>query len=182
MEQNRKMTIEEILGWYEKIRPINWFDGQRFFCKKLTKKQVMEEDYRYIIHGLGETPEIVESGLDFLTDVKMLHPLGPGAGLTATVADIICQIPEEFLEKTIAFEMVYNDYSKYQRKIFQNEWNDGFYVSVVRLYQATDESKNTALKSGIYPEDFAPVPIGMTEEQLRRIKEVAEYTFQRGLY
>lgn len=187
MEQNKKMcipemTMPEIMEWYQKIDSIRYQECVRVYSKKLQGEQVEQLDYRYIRYIFPENLEPVGNELKFLADVKMLHPFDKGARLTATIADIIRQIPKELIEKTIAFEMVYNDTSRLQRKIFQKEWDSGFYVSVVRLYQAAEDPKDSAKAPGLYPEDFAPVPIGMTAEELQKIREVSEYMLQRGLY
>lgn len=184
MEQVKfsRMTMKEVMAWYEYIKPIKRREGKYFWVKRLDEFQIKNIDFRYVHNSLGEISEPVAEELSILADVKMVHQFNAGAGITITVDDIIRQIPRHLLKKTIAFEVVYDDYPVLQRKIFQEEFDEGFYVSVVRLYQKNDESNDTAPRSSLYPEEFAAIPLGMTPEEFQKLKEVSEYMFQRGLY
>lgn len=187
MSKKASKTAEEIMkenvmARYEKIKPIRWQDHRRYFCKEMTMEEVFEKDFRHFHHTFFDTPKEVGKELAILADVKMLHKFDKGGRLTATVADVLAQIPAMYLEECIAFELVYDNYRMHKRGIFAAEYDAGYYVSVVRLYKAADSEETAAPVSGTYPEPFAPAPVGITEDDLQTIKEVTEYMSTRGLY
>ena len=52
---------------------------------------------------------------------------------------------------------------------FNAELNAGFHVSIVRLYQAKDDTNEVAQPITEYPTSDSKVPVGMTEEEFKEL-------------
>lgn len=107
------------------------------------------------------------SKLSVLEDIKMLHGYGSYALFKPSVGEVIRQIPKEHLKKVIAFEII--DGAIAMNSTFNAELNAGFHVSIVRLYQAKDDTNEVAHPITEYPTNDSKLPIGMTEEEFKEL-------------
>ena len=125
-----KMDYSKLFEWYKNISVIVNRDGKSTFLRKLTEHELSHTAF-YLLSGetnFGE--EVNYAKLKPLTDVKMLHTYGYYGFFKPTVAEVIRQIPKEFLCKVTAFEIIeIGDTNTYKEEL-----NAGYHVSIVRLY------------------------------------------------
>lgn len=183
--QQRKVEIpfmqpRAIFRLYKKMKPIKWENEKPVYLREMTEEQIMEAEFQYLRLRLGETFAPVKEKLAFLADVKMIHKCEYGWKFKATVAEIIQQIPKEFLDRTVAFEIVYKAESKYECEIFKDEYDAEYFVSVVRLYQEKEEEMQEATRPTCF-ESNEFLPIGMTQEEFQKVKDVLTWMRERGI-
>lgn len=73
----------------------------------------------------------------------------------------------DYAEKVVAFEIIAGAIG--MEGIFKDELNAGFHVSIVRLYQAKDDTNEAAQQIKKYPTPNSQVPVGMAEEQFKKL-------------
>lgn len=73
----------------------------------------------------------------------------------------------DYAEKVVAFEIIAGAIG--MEGIFKDELNAGFHVSIVRLYQAKDDTNEAAQQIERYPTPNYQVPVGMAEEQFKKL-------------
>lgn len=72
----------------------------------------------------------------------------------------------DYAEKVVAFEIIAGAIG--MEGIFKDELNAGFHVSIVRLYQAKDDTNEAAQQIERYPTPNYQVPVGMAEEHFKK--------------
>lgn len=164
-----KMSNEEIAKWYANIKPIVTNQGTPTFLRELTNIELEHTAYIWLDEPSDYADIVDFSKLSVLADVKMLHTWGYYGLFKPSVGEVIRQIPKEYLEKVTAFEILHGAIS--MTSIYNAEFNAGFHVSIVRLYQAKNDTNESAQPVGFYPTNDSKTPIGMTEEEFQRIKE-----------
>lgn len=83
------------------------------------------------------------------------------------VADTWLTEAIDYAEKVVAFEIIAGAIG--MEGIFKDELNAGFHVSIVRLYQAKDDTNEAAQQIERYPTPNYQVPVGMAEEQFKKL-------------
>ena len=161
-----KMSIEEIAKHYAHIKPIVKHHGIPTYLRNLTKDELTHISFTWLDDNPSNFTEPVDySCLSVLADVKMLHAWAYYGFFKPDVGEVISQISKEHLDKVVAFEIMAGAIA--YNGMFNKELNDGFHVSIVRLYQAKDSTNEEAPFPKCYPTDDCKVPIGMTEEQFK---------------
>jgi len=168
-----KMAQIEIAKWYENIKPIVQKAGETVYLRQLNERELTGTVYTRLTKELDYGDKVDFYKLSVLANVKMLHVCNSDTTFEPTVGEVISQIPEELLEKTVAFQIIYSPSTRADLNLFKEELDAGFHVSVVQLYQARDNSKRQIGKVGIL-EDNVP-PIGMTEEKFAKLKELVNF-------
>lgn len=133
-----KMSNEEIAKRYTSIKPIIRKEGKPSYLRNLSNSELENVAYTWLNDSTDYGEFVDFTKLSVLTDVKMLHRWRYYGFFKPTVGEVIRQIPKEYLEKVIAFEIIAGPLDIYTT--FKAELNAGFHVSIVRLYQANDET------------------------------------------
>ena len=165
-----KMSNEDIAKRYANIKPIVKNEGTPTYLRELSEDELTHKAYTWLNEPSDYAEPVDYSELSLLADVKMLHVWAYYGFFKPDVGEVIRQIPAEYLEKVVAFEMI--DGAIGYNSIFNKELNAGFHVSIVRLYQAKDETNQEAQPIGIYPTSDCMIPIGMTEEEFQGVKAI----------
>ncbi len=156
-----QMSKEEIAHWYANIKPI--VDGDKYL-RKLSVDELVDTAYTW----LSDYARKVDfSKLSVLEDRKMLHTWGYYGFFKPSVGEVIRQIPKEYIEKVVAFEIIDGAIGMF--RTFKEELNAGYHVSIVRLYQAKDDTNEAAQKITEYPTSDSKIPVGMTEEEFKEL-------------
>ncbi|MBQ8042593.1 MAG: hypothetical protein IJ272_00390 [Clostridia bacterium] len=167
-----KMSTEEISKWYSTIKPIVYKNGTAYYLRRLSDKELKATAYTCLNKTSDYAEHVDFDQLSFLIDVRMLHLYGYYGYFQPSVGEVIRQIPKEYLEKTIAFEII--DGGIGMNGIYNAELNAGFHVSVVRLYQAKDEANEVATPIHTWPTKGTKCPLGMKEEDFKTLLEFVE--------
>lgn len=165
-----KMSNEDIAKWYANIKPIVKHEDTPTYLRELSEEELTGTAYTWLNEPSDYAEPVDYSKLSILADIKMLHGYAYHGFFKPSVGDVIRQIPKEYLEKVVAFEMINGAIGI--NSIFNKELNAGFHVSIVRLYQAKDDTNEEAHPVGIYPTNDCKIPIGMTEEEFQGIKAI----------
>lgn len=159
-----KMNNAEIARWYATINPIV---GHDTYLRRLSADELTSVAYTWLNKPSDYSDKVDFSKLSVLEDIKMLHGYGSYALFKPSVGEVIRQIPKEHLKKVIAFEII--DGAIAMNSTFNAELNAGFHVSIVRLYQAKDDTNEVAHPITGYPTNDSKLPIGMTEEEFKEL-------------
>lgn len=161
-----KMSTEEITRWYATIKPI--VNGDTYL-RELSAEELTNVAYTWLNETTDYAEKVDFSKLSVLEDVKMLHGWGYYGYFKPSVGEVIRQIPKEYLEKVVAFEII--ECAIAMNSTFKDELNAGFHVSIVRLYQAKDAKNEAAHQITKYPTKDSKIPIGITEEEFKELFE-----------
>lgn len=159
-----QMSNEEIAHWYETIKPIV---KHNTYLRELSADELTGTAYTWLNEPSDYADKVDFSKLSVLEDRKMLHGWGYYGFFKPSVGEVIRQIPKEYLEKVVAFEII--DGAIAMNTTFNAELNAGFHVSIVRLYQAKDDANEAAYQITVYPTSDSKVPVGMTEEEFEEL-------------
>lgn len=159
-----EMSEEEIAHWYETISPIVNSDT---YLRKLSSKELSGVAYTWLTDPSDYGNKVDFSKLSVLEDRKMLHTWAYYGFFKPTVGEVIRQIPKDLLSKVVAFEII--DGAIGMHGTFGAELNAGYHVSIVRLYQAKDETNEAAQQITYYPTKGTKVPVGMTRKEFRSL-------------
>lgn len=159
-----KMSNAEIAHWYATINPIVEHDT---YLRKLSADELTNVAYTWLNKPSDYSDKVDFSKLSVLEDIKMLHGYGSYVLFKPSVGEVIRQIPKEHLKKVIAFEII--DGAIAMNSTFNAELNAGFHVSIVRLYQAKDDTNEVAQPITEYPTSDSKLPVGMTEEEFKEL-------------
>ena len=165
-----KMKSEDIVKWYSTIKPIVYHDGKPVYMRELTDKELTNVAYTWLNYENDYADTVDFSKLSVLADVKMLHGWGYYGLFKPSVGEVIRQIPSEMLENVVAFQIIYSPHTSSDFGLFKPEFDAGFHVSVVRLYQAKDDTNEVAEPVGEYPNEDSSLPVGMTEKEFQNVK------------
>ena len=121
-----------------KIIPIIEKNGKKYTTyNNFSLKEVKGKGY--FANEASFAKEVEPYSLSEITCVEMLHRYCRSEVVNPTIAEILSQIPDEYLEKTIAYEVV--EYAKFAADFLKHkdEFDDGFHVSKVVLYKKAEE-------------------------------------------
>ncbi len=153
---------------YERISPIVYQNLKMYYLRKLYGEELYKLPYTTLNNNSDLKEEVDFSVLTYLTDIKMLHKIGPDSVFKPTVAEIIKQIPSDIIDKVVAFEIITGPVGI--KNLFNEELKAGYYVSIVRLYQNRGRKKLVARPVTLYPSNYSNIPIGMTKAEIKVIK------------
>lgn len=74
------------------------------------------------------------SRLQSIAKVEMLHKYSYYGLFKPSIAEVLSQIPEEYVDKTVAFKIIDRPMSSSDFGKHQKTFNDGFHTSIVELY------------------------------------------------
>lgn len=157
-----KMNEKDIVNAALLIRPIVNTSVGASFLRQLSEKEILDSTYLFIDYD----EKVDFSTLQALADVKMLHTLSDYGFFKPTVGEVIRQIPKDLLEKTVAFQMMYGPADPGYANLFGSEFDEGFHVSIMRLY-----GPNGSTKLGSQDTFPAECPIGMTNDDLKYLRK-----------
>ena len=99
------MSKEEITKWYANIKPIVG-KAPKSYLRNLSEKEITGVAYTWMTKPEDLAEPVDFSKLSVLADVKMLHKWAYYGFFKPDVGEVIRQIPKEYLEKVVAFEML----------------------------------------------------------------------------
>jgi len=113
--QKSKITIYEIsderlIMLAERIRPILNFGGE--LGRRYVRPKRWECYYRDEVYTLCSSPGDEPIGLVHLVDIPTHHSRAYRGLVITTIAEVLAQIPEEYLDKIVAFEVIDNSNSR----------------------------------------------------------------------
>jgi len=167
-----KMSMEEIIKWYSSIKPIVHANGTACYLRELSRKELTRAAYTRLNNPQDYSTPVDFNNLSFLADVKMLHRWGYPAFFKPSVEEVIRQIPKEYLNKAVAFEIIAGGIGI--NSIYCEEFIAGFHVSVVRLYQPKDDKSKSVSPVNYWPCKNDKCPIGMENKDFQKFFDLIE--------
>ena len=138
-----KVSKEEILKRYEKIKPIVDFYGTKYFIREYSEKEISNlpfiwlnsEDLTKVVDGniYEQWPE---------KDFECLHTYIFYACFCPTIAEVLAQIPDDVLNEVSGFEIIAKPKNLEKLKENQERYSSNYHVSIVRLYRKRENSDN----------------------------------------
>lgn len=130
------ISDEELMRRYLKIKPVAEVDGVKYWLRDYTLSEL--RNISYIRHSRTDKCDPVGEALSncLFYDFECLHTFGYPGFFKPSIAEVLAQIPEEAFEQyTIdAFEIVSSPATTGDLNKHRDALNQGFHVSVVRLY------------------------------------------------
>ena len=166
-----EMSTDEISKWYLTIKPIVR-KKKAFYLRELSERELTHIAYTWLNGSEDYSAPVDFNKLSILADVKMLHSWGYYGYFKPSVGEVIRQIPKEYLEKTIAFEILAGAIG--MNSIYNEELNAGFHVSVVRLYQARNNTTEAVTPVTSWPSKGDKCPLGMKQEDFKTLLKFVE--------
>lgn len=123
------ISDERLKGLADRIKPVHRF----------------KKGLRYLIpsHSLRGTPYLrnpepagYAESLATLADTATYHRFRAHVEFVPSIAEVIAQIPEEYVGSTIAFEIVKMPGSSSQSDVENEALNAGYHMATTRLYKA----------------------------------------------
>ena len=166
----RQLTPRELKSFCQTIKPIihPWF-GKSYYLRKLSKSEMRKDSFTWMDDPEDFASEVDYSKLKDVADVTMLHRFHCSEAFNPTVEEIVSQIPEEYLDEVIAFEIVYAPSEEFDLDLFRQETQNGYHVFVVRLYGKRHKKDAESIPPRHYPEGF-DAPRGMDEEVFKQLR------------
>lgn len=155
----KEIPIPELLVLAKKIRPI--VHGQ--YLRKLNSRELVMTAFTWLDDPEDFVEEVDYSKLSVIEDRKMLHSWNYYGSFKPTVYEVISQIPEELFKKVVAFEIIEGAIG--MNSIFKEEFQEGYYVSIVRLYCEKEADTVAAIPLIEYPTVDCKIPVGITKNQ-----------------
>lgn len=118
----------------ERIIPIiGGEDGKNYTCKeKFSLKNIKKTSYTWQSEVFVEKVDM--SKLRPIAQVEMLHTYSYHGFFKPSIAEVLSQIPEEYIDKTVAFKIIDRPMSSADFGKHQKAFDDGFHTSIVELY------------------------------------------------
>lgn len=107
-----------------------------YFLRQLSDSEIINSNLIWFNQPKDYYKEVNFSQFSVLTDIKVLIPYYNHPRLfNPTVREIISQIPESFEKNAVAFEMIVFPKVESDMLLYPKEFEAGFHVCTVRLYQ-----------------------------------------------
>lgn len=74
-------------------------------------------------------PKVLAEDLKYLDDIVTYHKFNLPIFFSASVAEVIAQIPKEYIDRVVAFETVFDGLG------LENFLAEGYHVTITRLYE-----------------------------------------------
>ena len=125
-----KLTDEELLKRYAKIRPIVSCGGKKYFLREFSLEELKRRVY---IGNISEdkAEEVNMKEYESINaDFECLHKYGYHGFFNPFIAEVLCQIKDIDVGIVDAFEIIeLTDFNKNK-----NAFDQGYHSSIVRLY------------------------------------------------
>ena len=130
------ITDEELMRRYLKIKPIAEVSGRKYWLRNYSIYEMKHKSYFWSLFDDRREPVGEALACHDHHDFQCLHAFGYYGFFKPSVAEVLAQIPEEALEHfTIdAFEIIDRPTSSGDLNMYRKAMEQGFHVSVVRLY------------------------------------------------
>lgn len=104
-----------------------WHSGELYYIKDV--------DLKTIAYIWDPFPTKKASNLENLTDITTYHHFNYCWLFKPSVAEVLAQIPEEYLAETVAFEIIESPETADDFKKHLEAFNAGYHTAVTRLYK-----------------------------------------------
>lgn len=134
-----KITDEELLKRYQKIKPIVIYNGEKYYLRDFSLKELRSTNYIYEINEETIGEKVNENELIELKgeDFSCIHSYGYYSLFKPSIAEVLAQINDLVLPFVVAFEIIKQPRTSadfYNDGISKIVFNNGFHISTVRLY------------------------------------------------
>lgn len=130
-----QIADDELLRLYSAIKPIISLDGEKFYCREFTPKELRGISYTWDkAASKGEPADFAL--LKEVGKISTLHAYGYYGIFKPSVAEVLSQIPTHLLASVVAFEIT--DWPREAMDLHKNvdALNAGFHVAETTLYSA----------------------------------------------
>lgn len=139
-----KLESEEtIKNWYQYMKPIvRDTTSHPFFLHQLSEKELMTASYTWLLEEKDFQKEVNFHELSVLSDIKVLISFDENKNFLPTVREIISQTPLYLRSKSAAFEVIWWPKVQADWYLYPEEFENGFFVCIVRLYSSRKGKEN----------------------------------------
>lgn len=130
-----KISKEELLERYKRIKPIVEIEGKKYFLREFTESELTGISYIWNCNENKKEPVDMSLYVTRPEEIfECIHKYGMPCFFKPSIAEVLAQIPESEIRYVDAFEiieypMTASDFEK-NKIVFDN----GFHISKVQLY------------------------------------------------
>lgn len=122
-----EVSKERIVELAAKIKPVVTFQRKgKYFIKPV--------DLHTVAYIWEPKPADKVTGLKSFCEIRTYHSCGSHGFFMPSIAEVLTQIPDEYLDKVLAFEIIASRQGVYDLNIEREAFNAGYYVATTRLY------------------------------------------------
>lgn len=177
-----RKNSNEVQKLAQSIHPIVRKDGQPYFLRELTEKEIFKDSFLSLNIEENYLREANLADLCVLKELRMLHEYSHFNTFKPTVSEIIRQIPKDLQSSTIAFEMIWQPTSIADFHLYREELDLGYHVSFIRLFQKRIPTKlynpeeelyfelDPDKETGVYPKRGYALPYGYSKADFTNYK------------
>ncbi len=123
-----EVTEDRIKELAERIKPVVQFDGGKYYIE-LVLVDLFRTAYTW-----DPKPANKATGLKLLCDITTYHTYGYHAMFKPSIAEVLAQIPDDYLDKVVAFEIVRSPETADDLNREPEALKVGYHVATTRLY------------------------------------------------
>jgi hypothetical protein len=105
---------------------VPWRTGEKYFIKDV--------DLRGVAYTWSPEPTKLASNLKTHADITTYHAYGYYGMFKPSIAEVLAQIPEEYVDKIVAFEIIKSPETAKDFNYDLAAFNAGYHVATTRLY------------------------------------------------
>ncbi len=110
----------------ERIKPIVRFDGELRYIKSV--------DIRNVAYTWEPKSAKLAKDLTTLLDITTYHTYGYHGLFKPSIAEVLCQIPTDLVDKVFAFEIIVRPETAEDLNLDKEALNAGYHIATTRLY------------------------------------------------
>ncbi len=129
-----KITDEELLARYAKIKPIVKVGIEKYFLREFTLEELKTRAYTWETEQTKAGIVNMDEFVDINEDFECIHTYGYHGFFKPTIAEVLAQIKDTDVGVVDAFEIIESPETAESLSRNKNAFNQGFHTSTVRLY------------------------------------------------
>ena len=129
-----KLTNEELIALYERIRPIVEFNDEKYLLKKFTLDQIINTSYIYNIED-DIRVLVDQEDLETVEEFPCFHTYGYPGFFKPSIGEALSQLPEKSKIESNYFEMIEQPDTVEDLNMYFDVINKGYHVSKIRTYK-----------------------------------------------
>lgn len=129
-----KLSNEELIALYERIRPIVEFKDEKYLLRKFTLDQIINTSYIYNIED-DIRVLVDQEDLETVEEFPCFHTYGYPGFFKPSIGEVLSQLPEKSKIESKYFEMIEEPDTVEDLNMYFDVIDKGYHVSKIRTYK-----------------------------------------------
>lgn len=129
-----KLSNEELIALYERIKPIVEFEDEKYLLRKFTLEQIINTSY---IFNIEDDIRVLvdQDNLESVEEFPCFHTYGYPGFFKPSIGEVLSQLPEKSKKESKYFEIIEEPDTVDDLNMYLDVVNQGYHVSKVRTYK-----------------------------------------------